>query len=180
MKRELLRVRLRHGGRIMHCLVLAILLAGVRGTPANAQEGGGDRRSSGGDAEQGFTVAGTISGITEDAPLFVSIVDRGAWDASSEELQSPDVLDAYLQGIRFDPAGASEVRYEFTDVPSGTYAIRAFLDTNGNEEQDIGLFGPKEPWAIYQAPWLVLTPPRFDRVCFELAASRDHVDMELR
>jgi hypothetical protein len=180
MKRRLHRVPRRQARGIMICLVLVILLAGVRGTPGGAQEGGRNSRSNSGNADQGFTVAGTISGITEDAPLFVSIVDRAAWDASGEELQNPDTLDGYVQGIRLNPDGAAELRYEFTKVPPGTYAIRAFLDTNRNDNLDIGIFGPKEPWAIYQAPRRMLTPPRFDPVSFELSASRDQVDMELR
>ena len=161
--------RLRSGKRITAFFILGIFLVGGVTLPINAQDG-----------ETGFTVAGTISGITEDAALFVSIVDRGGWDASAEELQDPETLDGYIQGLRLNPDGATEMRYEFTNVPPGSYAIRAFLDSNGNEELDIGIFGPKEPWAIYQAPRPTLTPPSFNRVSFELSGPRDQMDMELR
>ncbi|MFP4484204.1 MAG: DUF2141 domain-containing protein [Spirochaetaceae bacterium] len=178
--------RLRHEGsprrvrRFTLCLAWVILLVGIHGTPAVAREGRGNSRSSMGDTDQELTVAGTISGITEDAPLLVSIVDRDGWDASDEELENPDALDGYVQGLRLDPDGAAEVRYEFTDVPPGTYAVRAFLDSNRNDDLDIGILGPKEPWAIYRAPRPVRTPPRFDRVSFDLTDSRHDLDMELR
>ena len=53
-------------------------------------------------------------------------------------------------------------------VPPGRYAVKCFQDTNGNRKLDIGMFGPKEPWAVHRPARPKLRPPRFEEMAFEL------------
>lgn len=142
--------------------------------PGVAQEGTGREDRNG-----GHVVAGTISGISEEGELLISLVDREGWEASAEELQNPGSFDGYVQGLLIVPEDRRSVSYRFDEVPPGDYAIRAFLDTNGNENLDFGLFGPREPWGMYRDPRPVLGPPRFRAVAFTVAGDIRDADFAL-
>jgi uncharacterized protein (DUF2141 family) len=72
------------------------------------------------------------------------------------------------------------VDFRIDGVPPGTYAVRAFLDTNGNQELDMGMFGPKEPWGVYTASGRIVGPPRFRSLAFEVSSDVKDADFELR
>jgi uncharacterized protein (DUF2141 family) len=60
------------------------------------------------------------------------------------------------------------VAFSFS-VPQGTYAIRCYLDVNGNGALDRGLFGPLEPWGM---SWRSTRPsgfPRFADIAFAVS-----------
>jgi len=69
------------------------------------------------------------------------------------------------------------VPFELKGVPAGVYALRAFQDTNGNGDMDVGMFGPKEPWDLYLPHRPKFHAPRFKDVKFELKG--DLVDLAL-
>ncbi len=47
------------------------------------------------------------------------------------------------------PAADAVARLPFTDLPPGFYALKAYLDLNGNRKLDRDWLGrPREPWAI--------------------------------
>lgn len=46
-------------------------------------------------------------------------------------------------------AAGTSVTLPFTNLPPGRYALKAYLDRNGNQELDLDWLGlPQEPWAI--------------------------------
>ncbi|MFP4566861.1 MAG: DUF2141 domain-containing protein [Spirochaetaceae bacterium] len=119
-------------------------------------------------------VAGTISGIEEDGELFVAIFDEQGWAAV------PDFTEGFVEGRSYRVESGSRVRFRIEGVPNGTYAVRAFLDSNGNQELDMGAFGPKEPWGVYKASGRIVGPPRFDHLAFEVSSDVKDADFELR
>ncbi|MFO7781235.1 MAG: DUF2141 domain-containing protein [Spirochaetia bacterium] len=119
-------------------------------------------------------VAGTISGIEEDGELFVAIFDERGWEAT------PDFQEGFVEGRSYRVESAGSVDFRIDGVPRGTYAVRAFLDTNGNQELDMGMFGPKEPWGVYRASGPIVGPPRFRNLAFEVSSDVKDADFELR
>lgn len=123
---------------------------------------------------EGYVVAGTISGIEGDGELFVAIFDERGWDAT------PDSEGGFVKGHSYEADSKTRVQFRFEGVPTGTYAIRAFLDENGNAELDMGMFGPKEPWGVYRASGRIVGPPRFGNLAFEVDFDVEDADFELR
>ena len=128
-------------------------------------------------AGEEYLVAGTIGGIEEEGTLFVALVDEAAWDAGDDPTR---ITKGYAQGHSYEIDGRNAVEYRFEAVPAGTYAIRAFLDTNANDSLDMGLVGPQEPWGVYEAHGRILGPPRFHKLSFEVEADIQNADFELR
>ncbi len=58
---------------------------------------------------------------------------------------------------------------EFTNVPTGVYAVSCFHDENNNGKLETNLVGiPKEPWAMSNdAPPKGFGPPRYARASFD-------------
>jgi uncharacterized protein (DUF2141 family) len=125
-------------------------------------------------ASQSYVVSGTIRGIDAEGTLFVALFDEAGWDAA------PDMDEGYVQGLSYDLAGAEVLEYRFEDVPPGRYAIRAFVDANGNQDLDMGMLGPREPWGVFEKSGPILGPPKFDNLSFEVAADIRNADFEMR
>ena len=119
-------------------------------------------------------VAGTITGIEEDGELFVAIFDERGWEAA------PDFQEGFVEGRSYRVESERSVEFRIEDVPAGTYAVRAFLDENGNEELDMGMLGPKEPWGVYKASGRIIGPPRFGSLAFEVSSDVENANFTLR
>ncbi len=66
------------------------------------------------------------------------------------------------------------------DLPAGTYGIAVFLDRNGDEELNSGLFGaPREPYGFSLNPTIRFSAPTFDAFSFEYAGRGGELDVEL-
>jgi hypothetical protein len=67
---------------------------------------------------------------------------------------------------------ADHVRYQFTETPEGTYALRIFQDSNGNGKLDFSITGPSEPWAL---TWSGKKRgiPRFRDISFRLTGVKE-------
>lgn len=60
-------------------------------------------------------------------------------------------------------------------VPSGTYAIRLFLDVNNNQKLDKNLFGkPTEPFGFSNNPMIRFKMPTLDKISFSV---KDHQEV---
>jgi hypothetical protein len=70
--------------------------------------------------------------------------------------------------------------FEFENVSPGTYALRCFQDENGNQELDMGWFGPTEPWGMSWNDKRPLGIPRFHHCSFELVRDTTDIVLELR
>lgn len=79
----------------------------------------------------------TVTGVTPNAgTVYVGLQNSGNFGS----------LDV-TQGGTAEPTGDS-VEVMIEDVPSGSYAVVAFQDTDGNGTTTLGPTGPAEPWGI--------------------------------
>ena len=119
-------------------------------------------------------VAGTIEGIEAEGVLYVALFDKRGWEAA------PDFQEGFVEGRSYRVESERSVEFRIEDVPAGTYAVRAFLDENGNEELDMGMLGPKEPWGVYKASGRIIGPPRFGSLAFEVSSDVENANFTLR
>lgn len=57
-----------------------------------------------------------------------------------------------------------KVSFQFTDIPSGKYGIRCFLNEDGNQKLNKGIFGPAEPWGMsWQGEKASGWPPQLEK-----------------
>jgi uncharacterized protein (DUF2141 family) len=109
-----------------------------------------------------FRISGTLNLRNTNGTIHITVVDQEHFDIPQSGL---DTLVLQVNSKR--------IRYEFSNIPKGTYGIRCFQDLNGNGKLDKGLFGPSEPWAL---SWRddKRFPPRFKDISFDL-----HMDKEV-
>ena len=95
-----------------------------------------------------------------------------------------DEPDASLGGILFavdqPEDGTDAYAFRFEDVAPGRYALKGYLDTNGNRQLDVGMFGPREPWITYRDERFTFRAPRFEDVSFELLEDLTGIVLEFR
>jgi uncharacterized protein (DUF2141 family) len=123
---------------------------------------------------EGHVVSGSVGEIPQDGTLYVAIYDEKGWESPQE------TATGYFQGTSYEVDGRRVVRYRFEDLSPGRYAIRAFLDTNGTGELEMGLFGPREPWGLYRDPGRLVGPPEFADVSFTVESDIHGADFRLR
>ncbi|QIK95170.1 DUF2141 domain-containing protein [Sphingomonas sp. HDW15A] len=66
------------------------------------------------------------------------------------------------------PARKGAIRYEFSNIPDGDYAVAAFHDANGNGILDKMVGMPREGFAFSQNPPLRPRAPTFKECSFTL------------
>lgn len=144
-------------------------------------------------AAQTYTVSGTVTNIKQEAPVFLMMTNESGWmdDAASDGQYFPWLFDPA------DPAAGSEfalgsksfeevkagmleegVPFVLENVPPGVYAVRVFIDENGNDTLDMGLGGPVEPWGISKN-FKPFGPPRFKRASFEVSGDVEGLTIEI-
>ncbi len=120
-------------------------------------------------------VSGRVEGIEQEGRLFVAVFEKRGRFINKE------TTDDYVAGRVYEVDSTDVVVYRLRGVPSGTYVLLAFLDTNDNEELDMGILGPREPWGIYNPDERSLVGrPRFDAFSFELSSDMRGADVRLR
>ncbi|MFX0201916.1 MAG: DUF2141 domain-containing protein [Candidatus Hodarchaeota archaeon] len=78
----------------------------------------------------------------------------------------PETGKAY-KGV-FVKVSKNTIKYTFSDIPDGDFAIAVFHDSNSNEKLDKNLFGlPKEAYAFSNNA----RTPSFDKAKFQLKGS---------
>lgn len=84
-----------------------------------------------------------------------------------------------VRGVRVATSGTTTT-CTFEEVAAGTYAVAAFLDTNGNEVSDRNFVGmPTEPWGVSNNVRHRLRAPRFDEAAVALTAGQ-RLTLEIR
>ena len=71
-------------------------------------------------------------------------------------------------------------RFEFENIAPGTYALRCFQDENGNQELDMGWFGPTEPWGMSWNDTRPLGIPGFHHCSFKLTGDTTGIVLQLK
>lgn len=127
-----------------------------------------------GQGPQAATVAiGGEIRFEKKAPVFLQLL---AQDANGQEFVAREQVIALAP----EDLRRGRLRFEFADLAPGRYALKAFQDTNGNRKIDIGVFGPREPWATYRLARPKLRPPRFDEMAFDAGSSVENADLVMR
>jgi uncharacterized protein (DUF2141 family) len=117
-------------------------------------------------------VAGEVR-FKKSAPIFLRLI---ALDEGKTEVV---VREQIIEPTKEDVA-RDAVHFEFAGLTPGRYALKCFQDTNGNKKIDIGLFGPKEPWATYRLAKPKLRAPRFEEMAFDAVQDVTNAHLILR
>lgn len=71
--------------------------------------------------------------------------------------------------------------YTFRDLPSGTYAVAVYHDSNGDEQLNRGAFGmPSEAYGFSNDAPAVNAPPSYEDAVFLLAGASTTLQIQLR
>ncbi|MDP3171923.1 MAG: DUF2141 domain-containing protein [Polaromonas sp.] len=84
-----------------------------------------------------------------------------------------DKAEGFPRGTPLRMAVAQPVQgkatLQFTDLPTGDYALTAYLDENGNDKLDSNLFGlPTEPYGFSRNARGMAGPPPFTAAAFRV------------
>jgi uncharacterized protein (DUF2141 family) len=119
-------------------------------------------------AAMAATVEVRVSGVTAKGNVKVAVCDRErflkqcAWSASA-------------------PAQAGETTVVVKGVPTGTWAVLAYQDENGNNELDRNFVGmPKEPYGFSRDARGKFGPPSFEDAAIEVGETQATATVRLR
>lgn len=123
---------------------------------------GSDQKEKDSDETKTFSVVVTFNG----GPFTKGQIVAGLFDNATDfRNRSSPIQSCFLK-----VAGTNDYKWEFKNVPVGTYAISAYLDENGNSTLDKGSFGiPKEKYGFSNNARGQLGPPSFKAASFELS-----------
>jgi uncharacterized protein (DUF2141 family) len=93
--------------------------------------------------------------------------------ASAEDFDS---RDRALRYGKVKPADGSAV-FSFEDLPAGEYAIKVFQDADGDQELDVGLFGPEEAYGFSNGARGTFGPPSWQDARFRFAGGDETVEI---
>jgi uncharacterized protein (DUF2141 family) len=117
-------------------------------------------------ASQAASLSLTVSSIPEPGEIYLGIFET-AEGFGAKDLGGNAVRPGLVLGARqVVPAGVAQLEFE---LPEGVYAIKLFLDLNGNGEMDTNFLGiPKEPFGFSNNAKGKLGPPSFDAAAFQV------------
>jgi uncharacterized protein (DUF2141 family) len=113
----------------------------------------------------------TVTDIPKAGTLNIGIFDT-AEGFEAKDRGGAKRRPGLVEGIRHAVEG-SAARLAI-ELPEGRYAIKLFLDLNGNGEVDTNFLGiPKEPYGFSNNAKGTLGPPSFDAAAFTIEGPRD-------
>lgn len=100
------------------------------------------------------------SGLPQEGILFLRLVEEADFYH----------VETFVKEARLDLSleAKAEIVWNLGNLPVQPYALRAFVDCNGNGVLDRGLFGPTEPWALSWNSGHQSFPPQFASLSFVL------------
>jgi uncharacterized protein (DUF2141 family) len=125
------------------------------------------------EAENNYKITGRVL-INEEGVLHIYLVDE---DQFSVPFTGIEEFVVPISPVHLD---SGSVPFAFPKIPAGRYGIRVFIDTNGNEKVDRGLFGPSEPWGMSWQEKRVARIPRFKDIAFQLAGDIVGIEIDSR
>ncbi len=113
------------------------------------------------------TLAITVAGIEPvQGRVYVGLHRAPGTD---EAFPSPQTMIAGSWRLAHGP----DVRFVFSDLVAGRYAVAVFHDANGNEQLDADLLGiPSEPTGFSNDARGFVGPPSFDKAALQVNAER--------
>ncbi|GAA5214259.1 DUF2141 domain-containing protein [Corallincola platygyrae] len=123
-------------------------------------------------AEQTLSISGEIF-FKDEGTIYLALVDKIHFNTPSKSHYS------IILNPTESHANSGTIAFSFEGIVKGSYAIKAFQDRNGNGELDVGMFGPKEPWAIYKPADASWGAPKFEDTQFELTDNLSNIELVL-
>lgn len=160
-KRAIARRAARKGTTLLSFLLILFPLSAQSGPPAISP------------AAAGPAVIRVTVLCREPGVLRVDLVDESTFGNPGRPLARREV-----------PVGAGglaePVTVSFEGLAPGRYAVRAFLDIDGNGRLNGGVLGPAEPWALSWAAGPRRGIPRFQDIAFSAAGEVFEIHMEVK
>jgi uncharacterized protein (DUF2141 family) len=79
-----------------------------------------------------------------------------------------DAKEKMIKGVA-ESVVNQQVTINFTDLPSGKYAVKVFHDENNNGKMDTGMFGiPKEKYGFSNNVKVIMSAPKIEELLFDL------------
>jgi uncharacterized protein (DUF2141 family) len=114
------------------------------------------------------------------------VVTRGYETAEGHALlalcASAEDFDSRSRALRYGKVKPADGRavFLFEDLPAGDYAIKVFQDSDGDEELDIGLFGPEEAYGFSNGARGTFGPPSWQDARFRFAGGDETVEIAVQ
>jgi len=106
--------------------------------------------------------------VQKEGVLFVAMVSEAQFGQNKNRSAEMMVLTGKLEQYPKDTKGNYLIPVSMMVGQTGSYALKLFLDTNGNQELDSGIFGPTEPYGFSNNARQPFGPPEFKEARFEL------------
>ena len=90
--------------------------------------------------------------------------------------------DEAKHGFRLAEVGVKKLgaQHTFSEIPLGTYSIKAYHDENGDKKHNRGLFGqPLEPYGFSNNVRGLFGPPPYEKTLFRLGSDRAEISINL-
>jgi uncharacterized protein (DUF2141 family) len=122
-------------------------------------------------ADTTYSVSGFITHFKPGKTIYLALY------ASQEDLDTRN----FTKKARFpgDSLPTDTVHYRLTGIPKGYYIVAAFQDLNDDIKLTMGLFGPTEPYGIYE-PNYGIFGPKFAKCRFYVNKNITTADIVLK
>ncbi len=123
--------------------------------------------------KQTYTISGVCK-VQDEGVLIIFLVDE-------ETFKKPMTgLKKINHKVVLEKSQTKNISFTFEEIPEGTYGIRCFLDKDGNNQLDRGLFGPSEPWGMSFKEQRVNRIPSFSNISFKLDQSIRNIIIQIK
>jgi uncharacterized protein (DUF2141 family) len=134
----------------------------------------------------GWSAVGPPRGVATDVAALRVVVTAPQGSAGTcalalfDDRKRFEAGDAPIRKTTLPLAGGA-CAWRIDDLPAGDYALKAYLDTNGNGQLDKGRLGvPTEPYGFSNDARGRLGPPSWDKTRFTLDAGGREVAVAVR
>lgn len=118
-----------------------------------------------------FTISGTITNYQPGKTIYMALYP------TEDDFNN---RNCYRKAIfEHDKLPHDTADYSFTEVGPGEYIIACYQDVNGDGKINMGLFGPTEPYRIYE-PNYGLFGPKFKKCKFKVSSDIDSAHIVLK
>jgi len=111
-------------------------------------------------AQDTYTIKGVCK-VHDEGELYVYLIDKEMFKTPMKGIKK------LVYPITNTNNQLKDVSFAFHNIPNGTYAIRCFIDENGNKKLDRGIFGPREPWGMSFREKRLKGKPSFSDIKFK-------------
>jgi uncharacterized protein (DUF2141 family) len=116
-----------------------------------------------------YTIQGMLSGYSPSRTIYIALYDSETGFRNKQ----------FVRALRVEPDALvpDSMPYAFAGIPPGEYMIAAYQDCNDNGSLDMGMLGPREPFALYR-PYNGMFAPSFAACTFSVAGDISRADLD--